>query len=99
MYASIRRYEGAGRIDQVIELVDQGFLPIIRQVPGFVAYYAMDVRYGAAVTVSIFENRAGAVEADRLADRWVKENLSSVFPKSFEVTSGEIVVYETATQN
>ena len=95
MYASIRRYEGAGNIDVVVRVVKEGFLPIIRKLPGFVAYYAVDARYGAAITISIFEDEAGAVQADRLAETWVEENLTSIFPLSPEVTSGEVVVYES----
>ena len=93
MYASVRRYEGAGNIDEVVRLVQQGFVPLISKVPGFLAYYAVDARYGVAITISIFEDEAGALEADRLAEEWVRKNLSAALPDSPEVTSGEVVVY------
>jgi hypothetical protein len=99
MYASIRRYEGAGRIDKVVGLVEEGFLPLISKVPGFLAYYAVDARYGIAVTISIFATRAGAKEADRMAETWAQDNLGSVFPNQPEITTGEVVVYQAVGQD
>lgn len=99
MYAVIRRYEGAGKIDEVVRLVEEGFLPIMRKVPGFLSYYAVDARYGVAVTISIFKDQAGAVEAEKLAQNWVIENLASTFPNFPEVTSGQVVVHELAEPN
>ena len=96
MYASIRRYEGAGNINEVVRAVKEDFLPILRNVPGFVAYYAVDIRYGVAITISIYDDEVGAVEADRLAEKWVRESLVSTFPHAAEVMSGEVVVYDFA---
>jgi len=95
MHANIRRYGGAGNIHEVAQLVVEDFLPIIQQVPGFLAYYAVDARYGVAVTISIFADEAGSVEADRLAENWVEENLTSTFPNAAKATSGKVVVYES----
>jgi hypothetical protein len=95
MYANIRRYEGAGNIHEVAQLVEEEFLPIIKQIPGFFAYYAVDARYGIAITISIFGDEAGAIEANTLANNWVKENLTSTFPNAAETTCGKVVVYES----
>jgi hypothetical protein len=94
MYANVRRYEGAGKIDEIVQLVEKDFLPLIRKVPGFLAYYAVDARYGVAVTISVFEDQAGAIEGARLAENWVNENLTSTFPNPPEVTSGDVVAYD-----
>ncbi len=43
MYASIRRYVvHPGSIDEIARQVNKGFLPIIRDIPGFVVYYVVD---------------------------------------------------------
>lgn len=94
MYASIRRYEGSGRVDKITQLVKEDLLPILRKVPGFIAYYGIDARYGVAVTVTIFEDRGAAVKANKLAEKWAEGVLSSNFIKSPEVISGEVLVYE-----
>ena len=59
MYASIRRYVvHPGSIDEIARQVNKGFLPIIRDIPGFVAYYVVDARHGTGISFSIFEGQA-----------------------------------------
>jgi hypothetical protein len=36
MYATVRRYEGVSDTREVARLVNEGFLPIIREIEGFV---------------------------------------------------------------
>jgi hypothetical protein len=38
MYVAMRRYEGVTDTQKVAKLVDEGFIPIISEMPGFVAY-------------------------------------------------------------
>lgn len=48
MYAAIRRYEGieSGAVPEVMRRVEAGLLPEMRNIPGFVAYYALDAGAG-----------------------------------------------------
>jgi len=39
MYVAVRRYEGVTDPKEAGRLVDEGFVPIISEIPGFVAYY------------------------------------------------------------
>ncbi len=43
MYVTVRRYEGASDPSEVARRVNEGFLPIIREIPGFVDYYLVDM--------------------------------------------------------
>jgi hypothetical protein len=47
MYATVRRYEGVTDPSEVARLVNEGFLPIIREIPGFVDYYLEAAPIGA----------------------------------------------------
>src|SRR3712207_3563476 len=38
MYVAVRRYEGVSDSQKVAQLVDEGFIPIISEMPGFVAF-------------------------------------------------------------
>jgi hypothetical protein len=38
MYVAVRRYEGVNDPQKVGQLVEEGFIPIISEMPGFVAY-------------------------------------------------------------
>ena len=43
MYASVRKYGvDADRVDELMHLVDEKFAPRLEQMPGFVAYQAID---------------------------------------------------------
>ena len=39
MYVAVRRYEGVTDTKKVAELAREGFIPIISEMPGFLAYY------------------------------------------------------------
>ena len=46
MYVTVRRYEGVSDPSEVGRLVEEGWLPIISEMPGFVAYYWVDAGAG-----------------------------------------------------
>ncbi|MER6200578.1 hypothetical protein ABT234_24830 [Streptomyces sp. NPDC001586] len=91
MYAAVRRYEGVTDPAEAGRLVDEGFVPIMRQVPGFVAYYWVDAGQGVMVSTSVFRDRAGADESIVRAADFVRENLASLLPNPPQVTAGEVV--------
>jgi hypothetical protein len=55
MYATVRRYEGVTDVSEAGRLVEEGFIPIISEIPGFVAYYLVDAGEGVMVSTSVFE--------------------------------------------
>jgi hypothetical protein len=59
MYATVRRYEGVSDPSEVVRIVNEGFLPIIREIPGFVDYHLVDAGDGVLVSTSIFEDPSG----------------------------------------
>lgn len=77
MYATVRRYEGVTDPTEAARHVNEGFLPIISQVPGFVAYYWVDAGDGVMVSTSVFEDQTGAEESNRRAADYVRENQES----------------------
>lgn len=94
MYTAIRRYTLApGRFPIVASRAEATFLPIVRSVPGFVAYFLVDggQENGRDVlaTVSVFETKDGADDSVRRAALWVRENLTpSDDARGPEVTAG-----------
>ncbi len=93
MYASVRRYEiDPASLDELKGLVEEGFVPIVSGVPGFVAYYVVSEGDGTVFSINIFEDKAGADESTRRAADWVGENLASLLPNAPEVAAGEIIV-------
>lgn len=96
MYVSIRRYEGVGQMDEIARRVDEDFVSIISDVPGFVAYYLVDAGNGSGATISVFESQAAAEQSNRRAADWIKENLAPLAPNAPEIWVGEVKVHKTA---
>lgn len=91
MYAVVRRYEGVTDPAEAGRRVDEGFVPLLRQVPGFVAYYWIDAGDGVMVSTSVYEDRAGAEESISRAAAFVRESLASLLPNPPQVTAGQVV--------
>jgi hypothetical protein len=73
MFAAIRTY-GVTDIEELSELVKDGFLPIVESVPGFVAYYVVDAGDGVASSITICEDKTGVDESTSRAAEWVEEH-------------------------
>ena len=98
MHAAMRQYQvDPGSVDEITRGVNEGLLPIIKDVYGFQAYYAIDAGGGRMATVSVFEDRAGAEESTRMAADYIRQNMASLFPNPPEVLQGEVVVHDAAS--
>jgi hypothetical protein len=93
MYAVVRRYEGVTDPAEAARRVDEEFLPLLRQVPGFVAYYWADAGGGVMVSTGVFQDRAGAEESTGRAADFVRDHLASLLPNPPQVTAGEVVAH------
>jgi hypothetical protein len=91
MYASVRQYRvtDAGAIARRI---DEEFLAIIREVPGFSAYYVVDGDDGSLVTVTLADDQAGVEDSANRAANWISENqdVADLIQGSPNVTNGEV---------
>ena len=95
MYATVRRYEGVTDPSEAGRRVNEGFVPLISTVPGFVAYYWVDAGGGVMISTSIFENQSGAEESTKRAADYVREKMASLLPKPPQITAGEVVAHKT----
>jgi quinol monooxygenase YgiN len=95
MYIAVRRYKvKPGSIDEIVRSVSEGFVPLISQASGFMAYYAVDAGNDIIFSVSIFQDQAGSDESTRLAADWVKQNLAALVEGPPEITAGEVKTYK-----
>ncbi|MFG2891187.1 hypothetical protein [Streptomyces sp. NPDC048248] len=91
MYAAVRRYEGVSDPSEAGRVVDEGFVPLMRQVPGFVAYYWVDAGNGVMVSTSVFQDQAGADESVSRAADFVRDNLATLLPNPPQIMAGEVM--------
>jgi hypothetical protein len=94
MYATVRRYEGVTNPSEAARRVNEGFVPLISQIPGFVAYYWVDAGSGVMISTSVFQDQASAEESNRRAADYVRQNLVAVLPNPPQITAGEVVAYK-----
>jgi hypothetical protein len=88
MYASIRRY-ATDSSAEVTRRVQEGFVPLLSNTAGFIAYYAIDTGKGEWVSLSLFETRAQVEQSNDLAAAW--RNVALLLGEP-EVIAGEVVV-------
>jgi len=91
MYAVIRRYDGITDTAEAGRRVREGFVQLLREVPGFVAYYWTDVGDGVMISTSIFQDQAGEEESTKRAADYVRTNMTSLLPNPPRVSAGEVV--------
>jgi hypothetical protein len=92
MFVVIRKYAAGARADEVARRVGEGLVPILRQQPGFRAYYAFVGEDGRPVSVSIVDSQATAIAANERVREWVAANMADLIPDPPEVAMGEMLV-------
>jgi hypothetical protein len=81
----------------MVQQIQDEFVPIIREVPGFVAYYYLhDEENGATASISIFADRAGSEESTLRAASWIEDNVDGFYQGPPEVMLGTLGISEVA---
>ena len=96
MYATVRRYEGVTDPTEAGRQVQEGFIPIISEMPGFVAYYMVDAGDGVMIATSVFEHKEAEEQSNWRAGDFVAKNLASLIPNPPQVTAGELVAHKAS---
>jgi len=94
MYMAVRRYDGVRDAQKVRQVAEESFVPIISEMPGFVAYYWVDAGDGVIVTTSIFEHKDAEEQSTFRAGEFIQEHLAPLLPNPPQITAGEVDIYE-----
>ena len=94
MYVAVRRYEGVTDPREAGGITREVFVPIIREMPGFVAYYDVDAGDGVMVSISVFERKEAEEESTFKAGDFVAKDLEPLLPNPPQVTAGEVLTYQ-----
>jgi hypothetical protein len=96
-YVTIRQYQFAPghTMADLAPLIENGFMPIMAQVPGFLDYSLVETSDGV-VSISVFADQAGAEESTRRAADFVRQNLTGFYLGPPTVTTGSIWIHEDA---
>ena len=91
MYGSIRRYR-VTNAEEFTEKVNASFINVLRKVPGFISYTAIDEGSGSWASMSLFVTKEGVTQSDRLAAEWISQNAAHLVAGPPEITEGVVVV-------
>ena len=91
MYGSIRRYK-IRKPKEFTDKVNESFINLVRTIPGFISYMAIDEGDGWWASVSVFATREAMMQSDALASKWVKDEAAKLVWGAPEITAGPVVV-------
>lgn len=93
MHATVRHYEGITNPEELYRQVQETFLPLMKEIPGYIDYYFVDVGEagGRMVSVSVFETEDGTAESNKRAADWVS-NHPGLIPAAKLVEAGKVAV-------
>jgi hypothetical protein len=95
MFAVIRHYhfdkKDSAEIDRLIQ---EQFVPIMRNARGFVRYYWLDTGNGEGASFGVFKDKAGADESVALAAEFVRTHMAQLLRQRPEVIEGSIKAHD-----
>lgn len=97
MYAAIRQARAkTGMAEELTRRIKDGAIPIISDVEGFMAYYVVYASDDTVTAISLFNNHAGAEEANRRALAWIEQNLTPLLVGPATAVAGPVIVHTLA---
>lgn len=96
MHGVIRRYRvRLGTVRQAAHYAEKGFVPILRDLPGFISCHLLDAGNDTLTFMTLFETEEGAAAAVRASREWFRDEWSSFRPLPPEVIMGEVLARTT----
>ena len=97
VYAAIRQGKAkTGMAEELTRRIKEGAIPIISDVPGFMAYYVVYAPDDTVTAISIFNDYAGAEESNRRALAWIEQNLAPLLTGQATALAGPVIVHTLA---
>jgi heme-degrading monooxygenase HmoA len=91
MYATVRTYAANPELADALVSNEADVKSLISGIDGFKAYYLIRTADGA-VSISVYDNEAGANESTSAAATWIGENLPEIGGSAPQVSAGEVVI-------
>src|SRR5688500_7981241 len=97
VYAAIRQGRAkTGMAEELARRIKEGAIPIISDVPGFMAYYVVYAPDDTVTAISIFNDYAGAEESNRRGIAWIEQNLTPLLTGPATAVAGPVIVHTLA---
>jgi heme-degrading monooxygenase HmoA len=100
MFTSIRKYNvRRGSAEELARRVQEGFLPLLREMQGFRSYYLLDGGPDVLITISRFDSADEAFASNEKAAAWVRNNVLEYTKGMPEVMVGHTLITEVREQD
>jgi hypothetical protein len=97
VYAAIRQGKAkAGMAEELARRIKEGAIPIISDVPGFIAYYVVYAPDDSIVSISIFNNYEAAEESNERVITWIEQDLAPLLVGPATALAGSVIVHTMA---
>src|SRR5260370_3643272 len=97
MHGTVRRYRVTiGTVPKAVKYVRGNLLPLLRQIPGFTAFYLFNAENNTLASVMIYRTPDGAEAANHLASSWFRSDWPSFQLMPPEMAVAEILTHEGA---
>lgn len=84
-------------VKEAARRAETGLGPVLKNQPGFKAYYLIQLEGGGGGSISLFDSAENAKAANQKAVAWIKENLADLQGGDEpEVTMAEVLAQVTA---
>ena len=95
MFTTIRKYRvRRGSVEELARRVQDGFVPLVRQMQGFKAYYLIENGSEELTTISVFSSADEALASNEKAADWVRSNVLESTRGMPEVIVGNVLIAE-----
>lgn len=92
MYATVRHYKGSDALVDALMPHEGEVQKLLRDIPGFQAYFLVRTDAGDAVSVSVYDDQAGADASTAAAREFIAANTPDFAASPPEVMAGEVAI-------
>ena len=96
MFVAVRKYHvRRGSAGEWARRVQTDFVPLMRELEGFLGYYLLDGGQDVLITISMFDSADAALVSNAKAADWVRHNVLELARGMPEVMVGDVLIAET----
>ena len=95
MFTIVRRFRLArGSAGEIARRVNESFVPLLKELPGFREYYLFEGGPDVLVSIRVFDSADEALASNEIAANWMRDNFLEFVKGMPEVMAGNVLVAE-----
>jgi hypothetical protein len=92
VHATVRHYRSAPGLVDAILANEQEIRTLLQDIDGFRAYYMVRTGEDSAISISVYDDRAGTDASTAAAREWVTSNVPGAAGAPPEVSEGDVAL-------